>query len=112
MSGAGILPARGLEPRSPEAPNESESAARTITRAALHAILLRLIRKNLHRDLTESFIRIRLRIIRHGVGVPQILADRFERLHLLLPCFREIRFSAGARRNPFEYARRNWILVH
>src|SRR5438876_8907017 len=80
-----------------------ESAARAVSRARLHAILLTGVRYDLDVDLAEPFVRIRLRIISHRVGIPQILADRLKRFHLFLPITGEVRFAARACRDALKH---------
>src|SRR5271154_5961279 len=62
----------------------SESTLRTITGPRAHAILLANVGHDLHVDFAESLVGIRRRIIRDGVAVAEILADRLECFHLLL----------------------------
>src|SRR5581483_1090739 len=88
---------RALEAHRTTASTLFEAPARTITRPRPHTILMPGVRRDLDRDLAEAVIRVRLRIVRHGVAVAQILADVLERFHLLLPVLREVRFAARAR---------------
>src|SRR5438270_11938739 len=83
-----------------------ESALGPIARALSHAILLSRIRDDLHVNFAESLVRIVLRIIRDRVRIPQVLANRFEGLHLLLPRLRPVRLAARARRDAAEHAAR------
>ena len=84
-----------------------EAAAGPITRTGPYAILLCHITRDLHADLAESFVRIRLWIIRDRVGVHEIFADVFERFDLLLPGLGEIGFPARAGRDAAEHAARD-----
>src|SRR5271170_3605263 len=88
-----------------------KAALRTITRAGAHAILLANVRHDFDVDLAEALIGVGLRIIRNGVAVAQILANGFERLHLLLPGLRKIGFAAGAGGDAPEHVTRHRIFA-
>src|SRR5271157_1192805 len=90
----------------------SEAASRPVPGARPHAVLLGHIRNNLHADLAESFVRIRGWIIRDRITVSQVLANRFERLYLLLPSLCKVSFATGPVRDAAEDRARNRILVH
>src|SRR5258707_3979278 len=71
-----------------------ESTSWTIARSGLHTVLAPRVAQYLNRDLAETLIRVRLRIVGHRVGVPQIFADILKRFHLLLPRLGKIGFAA------------------
>ncbi len=58
--------------------------------------------------LRKALVRVRLRIVGHGVGVAQVLADRLERLHLLLPGLGEVGLPSGALRDAAGTRRWRW----
>src|SRR2546423_396662 len=76
-----------------------EAAAWPIPGPCADPIFLAHIRHDLHVDLAEPFVRIRLGVISNGVAVPEVLANALERLHLLLPCFGEENFAARTARD-------------
>src|ERR1700681_4707799 len=74
----------------------SEPPARPVSGSGLHSIFLSHVREYFNRNFAETLVGVRLRIIRHRIGIAQIFADGLERLHLLLPGLGEIRLAAGA----------------
>src|SRR6266851_291193 len=92
-------------------PTALESAARAVSGARAHAVLLANVGEDGHLDLAKSLIGIDLRIIRHCVAIAQVLADVLEGFHLLLPGLGEVGFAAGARRDAAENGARHGVLV-
>src|SRR5919112_681427 len=88
----------------------SEAAARPVSRTALDAVLLPEVGCNLHRDPAESFVWVRLRVVRDRIRVAEVLANALESLHLLLPGLGEVRPSASPLRDALEHAARNRVL--
>src|SRR3954470_1158082 len=77
-------------------------AAGPVSGTRMDAVLLPGVAHDFHGDFPESVVRIRLRIIRHGVRVSEVLADILKSLYLLLPRFGVVRLAAGPLGNPAE----------
>src|SRR5439155_577331 len=82
-------------------------AARLIAGPATDAPLLAGVINRFDGDFAEALVGIRLRVIRHGVRIAQILANVLERFDLLLPRLSEVGFAAGALRDALEHVARD-----
>src|SRR6185312_6461146 len=71
-------------------------AARPVTGTGANPVLPRGIRHDLDVDLAESLIRVGSGVIGQSIRIADILTDRIERLHLLLPASGPVGFASGA----------------
>src|SRR5215471_14684112 len=89
-----------------------EAPARSVAGPCPDAVSFAYIGEDLNIDFAEALVRIWRRVVGDRVRIAEILADGFERFHLLLPSLGPVGLPARAIANAPENATGDRIFVH